>query len=323
MSNSAERRLLRDLAELERNPNPLIVARPLSDSSLLLWHGNMRGAEAPFDQTVFHFTLEFPSTYPRNPPRCRLCTELSHYNVFKSAHFGGTKAQKEGYLICLDMLEELEWGDNEEKAKKYTGWTSAYSVASVLVNLQSFLMDPEAQHEWGCGHLSATKNANQFKCTHPECKHDATKKEIYPTFPSEEIMEKFKVSKIALEDLEKKEEKRALALRKALAKNGTQTKPKPVAKNNNNNNNNNNEEDDNVTSTATPTKPREEETKETGGGPKKKKGKKKGERSKQQTPKTPSETNTSPTPTPKKEEKKGETTSKTEEKKKEEKGRSQ
>lgn len=66
--------------------------------------------------------MKFPLTYPHHPPTITIYTKIPHPNVFDS-------------YICLDMIKQN--GQREEGQ----GWTSAYSVQSVLTQLQSFLFE--------------------------------------------------------------------------------------------------------------------------------------------------------------------------------------
>ena len=120
-TNSA-RRLQKDLKELEECSIPLVgvSARPLS-SSLYTWHGNLRGpVGSPFEGGVFHIEITFPQNYPVSPPDIKLFTPVTHPNV------PGVTS------ICLDILDP-----NQKQI--YQGWTSAYTVEAILIQLQSFL----------------------------------------------------------------------------------------------------------------------------------------------------------------------------------------
>ena len=92
-------------------------------------HGNLRGARGtPYAAISYHVILKFPITYPTEPPKVLPCTRLDHPNVF-------------GEFICLDLLEDGHWSDQQEKDRRYTGWSTAYSVQSLLVQLQTFLTE--------------------------------------------------------------------------------------------------------------------------------------------------------------------------------------
>ena len=116
----ATTRLLRDLRELERDDTIRTAsARPVEDD-IFTWHINLRPDDGPLSGAVFHLIATFPDDYPCSPPTIELMNELVHPNVF-------------GSHICLDMLKR------EHATTPYAGWTSAYSVASILLQLQSFL----------------------------------------------------------------------------------------------------------------------------------------------------------------------------------------
>lgn len=155
-TNSA-RRLQKDLKELEDSPIPLygVSARPLSNS-LYTWHGNLRGPDKTcFEGGVFHIEITFPMDYPVSPPTIKLFTPITHPNVI-----GGTS-------ICLDILDAT-------KKELYQGWTSAYTVETVLIQLQSFLfedMPSNIPHYLNQTYGEVVKNANAFKCAHPDCNH--------------------------------------------------------------------------------------------------------------------------------------------------------
>ena len=168
-TNSAKR-LMRDLRELDEQTVPLvgISARPLS-SSMYTWHGNLRGPEGtPFEGGVFHFEMVFPTNYPVSPPTLKLFTPIPHPNVFAQS-------------ICLDIL------DLSQK-QLYQGWTSAYTVETVLIQLQSFLFEElpmDLLKEAKVQVKESVKLANAYRCTHNECNHQGPIKP-YPPFNNKE-----------------------------------------------------------------------------------------------------------------------------------------
>lgn len=120
------RRLVRDLQEIEKNKIPTVgvTARPLSDN-MYVWHANLRGPDGtPYEGGVFHLILTFTTKYPKEPPTIRLSTPVPHPCV-------------DGVMVRLDMLDPSRKGI-------YEGWTSAYSVQSILLQLQSFLFEVPA-----------------------------------------------------------------------------------------------------------------------------------------------------------------------------------
>jgi len=146
-TKSARQRLHYDFREVVRNPLPLISAHPVEEN-VFCWHCNLAGPEGTqFHKTVFHIVLMFPMDYPQGPPQVLLCTSLPHPNVF-------------GNQLCLDMLQP--------STDPFTGWSSAYTVQSILVQLQSFLFVRQEDAEPNAV-VKAIKDARDFKC--PGCEH--------------------------------------------------------------------------------------------------------------------------------------------------------
>eukprot|EP01084_Bolivina_argentea_P254615 428081_1 len=155
--SSAKKRILRDLREWKLYENELnyISAEPL-ENNIFIWHCNMHFS---FHNIVFHFIIKLPDNYPYNPPRIYICTKLKHSNVSKST---------EGYSICLDMLE------SSTRNIPYHGWTCAYSIFSVLFQLQSFLCDVENQKKYTKKDIDLMLRQSQsFECK--KCGHSAAK----------------------------------------------------------------------------------------------------------------------------------------------------
>ena len=151
------RRLMSDFAEIKKHPLPSVVAEPL-ESDVFEWHCNMEGPSgSPYHKIVFHIIMQFPHTYPFQPPKLYFCSYLAHEHVFKT-------------WICLDMLQEFEWSSKNETDTPYTGWTTAYSVHSVLLQLQSFLFDKANMDANEV--KKAADEAKKFVCT--GCFHKGT-----------------------------------------------------------------------------------------------------------------------------------------------------
>ena len=138
----AERRILRDWKEYEKNPIPLVGVTAHPDANnLYVWHGNLKGPEGTFYKGgVFHFTINFPPDYPFDPPSITLATPLPHPCV-------------SGTTVQLDLFDKTRKG-------LYEGWTSAYTALSVLMQLQSFLFEEDKEKKTQI--LEAVKKANEY-----------------------------------------------------------------------------------------------------------------------------------------------------------------
>jgi ubiquitin-protein ligase len=146
----AIKRLMADLEEIMKSPLPSVVALPLDDD-IFEWHCNVRGpAGSPYAGIVFHLILQFPENYPFKPPTLFFCSFIEHAHVF-------------GSYVCLDMLQEAQFGSQAEMNVPYTGWSSAYSVQSILLQLQAFLFDEAGRDKSSV--QKAALSAQRFKCT--------------------------------------------------------------------------------------------------------------------------------------------------------------
>ncbi|KAJ3065957.1 hypothetical protein HDU98_010699 [Podochytrium sp. JEL0797] len=170
MSSPATRRLQHDLRELSSSPVSFASAQPASDDNLLLWHGNLVSPRKGhvFSETPIHFAMRFTDEYPTKPPTVTLFTQLPHSNV--NRRVDGT------YTICLDMLETGTYADPSHKASgtfPYSGWSTAYTVKSILMQLQSFLLDKKLDTAIQNGSIvQSQREAEHFECQ--GCPHAPT-----------------------------------------------------------------------------------------------------------------------------------------------------
>lgn len=127
------KRLLRDFWEVQNNPLPTVSAKP-EEGNIFVWHANIIPHTGPYAGAPFHLIMKFPTNYPSAPPKIELmCGNLSHPNVFNC---GGVP------FICLDMLQR-----SNSSGIAYSAWSSAYSVQSILIQLQSFLFGENIEQD--------------------------------------------------------------------------------------------------------------------------------------------------------------------------------
>jgi ubiquitin-protein ligase/Ran GTPase-activating protein (RanGAP) involved in mRNA processing and transport len=122
----ALQRLMRDYNELKEHAVQYsgVTAHPLDDN-FFEWHGNLK-ATAPnlFKGAVMHIKIVFSNSYPITPPKIYcLNPDVEHPSIAPSR------------LICVHILDP--------KKESFKGWTSAYSVLSILLQLQNFFFDIE------------------------------------------------------------------------------------------------------------------------------------------------------------------------------------
>ncbi|KAJ3119801.1 hypothetical protein HK100_000152 [Physocladia obscura] len=168
--NPTARRLLHDLHELKASPVARANAHPASDANLLEWHGNLMLSSSTSNnsngnkQRFLHLTLRFPAAYPSVPPTVLLYSPLPHPNVAPSKTIHGMS------VICLDMLETGIYADPTATANgtfAYSGWSSSYSVKSIMMQLQSFLLDLKIND--AVRYIQFLRHIEEFSC--PGCSH--------------------------------------------------------------------------------------------------------------------------------------------------------
>ncbi|KAJ3347432.1 Ubiquitin-conjugating enzyme E2 2, partial [Allomyces javanicus] len=135
----AVRRLMWDWKELQADPLDHVVAAPL-EGNMFEWHVNLIGPaelielcpEVKMAQSVWHMVIRFSDFYPARPPSVVLCTSIpGHLNVL------GARPRDGLFPVCMDMLETGNL--KQTSTHQYTGWSSAYTVRSILMQLQALL----------------------------------------------------------------------------------------------------------------------------------------------------------------------------------------
>ncbi|KAK3243807.1 hypothetical protein CYMTET_46556 [Cymbomonas tetramitiformis] len=151
----ALKRILKDLQEVLENPVKNVVAAPLQDN-LFCWHGNVRGSEGALEGVVIHFSLTFQNTYPDVQPAIHLMSPVPHPNVRRALSDGPGPAR--WTLALWDCIPSFK------------GWTSCYTVLSILVQLQAFLLQEDLQYNTSViSTESAIERARTVKCS---CGHE-------------------------------------------------------------------------------------------------------------------------------------------------------
>merc|ERR1712178_605948 len=134
-----QRRLLADLKRLQQDPIPLAAAQPCSDEDLTLWDGVV-GVEMEVTHfgtvTVpLHFLIDFPADYPQSAPNIGFSFEFQYRGGARYIMPDGRLKGKK--VICLDVLGNFGNYHQEWKNSVGSGWSPAYTVTTLLLQLQS------------------------------------------------------------------------------------------------------------------------------------------------------------------------------------------
>ncbi|KJE90758.1 ubiquitin-conjugating enzyme [Capsaspora owczarzaki ATCC 30864] len=125
MSMTVQKRLMRELAEVERNAAAEFDLGS-SEDNLLVWTAVLRPpAPSLYQGGVFHVSIRVPNTYPMTPPAVKFSTRICHPNIhWKSGD------------VCLDILK--------------TAWSPAWTLRTLCLALLVLLDNPEVDSPLNC-----------------------------------------------------------------------------------------------------------------------------------------------------------------------------
>ncbi|KAL0953334.1 hypothetical protein HGRIS_004579 [Hohenbuehelia grisea] len=117
-SKAASKRLSKEFVTMQKEPPPFVWAAP-DEKNILTWNFIIRGpADSPYAGGEYHGVLQFPSEYPFKPPGIKMFTPSGRFQPDKK--------------ICFSM-SDFHPGS----------WNPAWSVATILTGLLSFMLSDE------------------------------------------------------------------------------------------------------------------------------------------------------------------------------------
>jgi len=169
--NRAQKRLAKDFKALQESPLANATAVPL-ENNLFVWHLNFfitLNVQGTATEIPLHAILSAPTTYPQDPPNVGFCNNFPYnlgaeYIDSKPGPLNGLK------VICLSILGNFAFVHTEWKAQEGTGWSPSMSIETVLVQLQSILvqLDDEMNDNEKRKLISEVKKYSNDK---GDCKH--------------------------------------------------------------------------------------------------------------------------------------------------------
>eukprot|EP01087_Luapelamoeba_hula_P008236 TRINITY_DN204_c0_g1_i1.p1 TRINITY_DN204_c0_g1~~TRINITY_DN204_c0_g1_i1.p1 ORF type:complete len:151 (-),score=20.70 TRINITY_DN204_c0_g1_i1:156-608(-) len=131
MAGASQRRLAKELTEIERSPLEWAQAAPIGDN-LYRWKATITGPDgSPFEGGKFELELEMPLEYPFKAPKAKFLTKIYHPNV------------KSDGQLCSEVLNE--------------GWSPQLKIPEVLLTIRQVLSEPNPDNPL------EPEIANQFK----------------------------------------------------------------------------------------------------------------------------------------------------------------
>jgi len=160
------KRIQRDLTSLNKDPIIAAAAQP-RNNDLTLWDALIRIPITHANQKSvdLHFNVIFPIDYPQSPPSIGFTFDFPY-------SLGASYKERSGPLkgktvICLDILGNFGGIHTEWKNTVGSGWSPSYSVSSLLVNLQTILIELDASLSQNARDR-LVQEASLFFQSHPE-----------------------------------------------------------------------------------------------------------------------------------------------------------
>ncbi len=135
----AIKRVTNDMKELNKCPLEGIGIAQI-DNDPLKFVVNIELMSGPYIGYKVQLLMTMSESYPINPPKLliypnQMIGEHYHHHIFRAYN------ERESYYgFCINLLEnEFSMDTNEE----HTGWNPAYTISSILLQVQNFISDPD------------------------------------------------------------------------------------------------------------------------------------------------------------------------------------
>ena len=138
----ALKRIANDMKEITKCPLEGIGIASI-DNDPLKFAINMELLCGPYKGYKVQLLMTMSENYPINPPKILIYPNQEIGNNYHHHIFGTNYSNAYYYRFCIDFLEnEFGMDTNEE----YSGWNPAYTISSILIQVQNFISDPDMPH---------------------------------------------------------------------------------------------------------------------------------------------------------------------------------
>ena len=163
--------VMRHLRQLEDTPLKGACAAP-RDGDLHEIHCTVVGpAGTPYAGVKVHFVLELSSEYPVKPPHAYFVTDIAYEG-------GAVMRDSKGRMqVCLNIFGNFAFVHTEWADAKHEGWSSGYSLETILVQMQSVMHDSFLSTN-PADVARARRSASEVRCS---CGHTDTRP--FPPIP--------------------------------------------------------------------------------------------------------------------------------------------
>ena len=139
--NLSSKRISNDIKEIYNNPIEGIGIVSL-DNSIMKYIVNMMLLSGPYKDYCLQLLLTVPDNYPIIPPKILIYPNQLFDNLYHRHVFRDDKKDENGNIfkkLCFDLLDN----DFLSTKSENTGWNPCYTISTLLMQVQSFLSDPD------------------------------------------------------------------------------------------------------------------------------------------------------------------------------------
>ncbi len=141
-NKKAIERILSDYKHLKKSDINYSI-EPLNDN-MMVWHGNLVPYKGRYQGFIIHYEMNFTNEYPSVPPKIFLKNKLPHTNIFSN-----WDPNPDNYSICLDLITVFTNNTRKKSDLYLGGWSSSYTMETILLQLETFLFEDYAEQENG------------------------------------------------------------------------------------------------------------------------------------------------------------------------------
>ena len=134
-------RISKDIKEINKSPLEGIGIISL-DNDPMKYIVNIKIMTGIYEGYCLQLLLKFSDNYPIHPPKILIYPGQMMDNTYHHHIFKDTELDEQGKYFnkfCFDLLDN----DFMPTSSQYTGWNPSYTISSFLLQIQTFLSDPD------------------------------------------------------------------------------------------------------------------------------------------------------------------------------------
>ena len=141
MNSFCLKRINKDIKEIMTSPLEGIGIISL-DNDPMKYIVNIRLMSGIYEGYCIQLLLTFTDNYPISPPKIliypgQLLDNIYHHHIFKDDKLD--ESGRHFNKLCFDLLDN----DFLSTKSQYSGWNSSYTISSLLLQVQTFLSEPD------------------------------------------------------------------------------------------------------------------------------------------------------------------------------------